>query len=308
MHFVGQQGVQDIPGHAARNFLLRSSSDHDRFAAFGAQDKIEIWDGGTHSLLYTIDTQHSDVSQLKFVNSDTVIYANSAGSIVRWQAPAQLTELARFKQPVASFVVLQPDGLVVELSDGSLRQVTTGQPPSVIPQSHAREHLLALSKDHRWLATGNEHGEVVVYDTRSWRAAVNFHDSGAVQHVAISPTNDVIAIAMTSGALHLGRTSSGSSEWADLAWHHFSAHPRFVTFSPTGDLAMATTSEGVIWFYAPASDRWLSLASGIAGLTVLVTSRDGQRAATVDSIGRLTTIDLSFVRSLLADSSARNRK
>jgi eukaryotic-like serine/threonine-protein kinase len=302
LHFIRDRRPEDVASHEPGNILLELAPDGNHFASYGSQNNIELWSGAERRIAHVIDAQHSETVQLKFLTSNEIMYANNRGHILRWSALNGISDVTEFHQPISTFVPLPVNELVVELSDGTLWRAGSTKEPVAIPQQHPQEHLMQLSNDQRWLATGNGDGDVAVYDTHTWRAVLKFHSTGPVHHVAMSPTNKLLAVAMKSGEIYLGKhpLKDELPDWSKTTWDHFSAHPRFLAYSPDGDLLMITNSDGVIIFYSALQDRWLYFNSGGAGLTALRTTQDGAHAATVDSNGRLLSLDLNFVRNLLS--------
>ena len=84
----------------------------------------------------------------------------------------------------------------------------------------------------------------------NWDAVLGFLGAGPVHHAAVSPNGDTIAIVMKSGETHLGNNyySKYLHGGSHINWQHFSGRPRFIAFSPSGDLMMITTGDGVVWF------------------------------------------------------------
>lgn len=306
MHFVTPDGLEHVPRHNPGNILLAGAPDGDLFASFGSQATIEVWSGSKHRVMKLIDVHNSETVQLRFVSNDELVYANNGGHLLRWSMSGGASTITTFKSPIATFIVLAADSFLVELRNGTLWHVQPTKEPTPIPQQCPQEHLMQLSKDRRWLATGTSDGRVTLYDTRDWQAVLHLRGSGRVHHVALSPANDLIAAAMTSGEVHVGRPRrrSGRPDWGTVEWNHFSSHPRFLAFSPSGDLLMVTSSDGVIWYYSTARTRWIYFETGAAGLSVLQAAPDGKRAATVDSSGRLMLLDLDMVRRLLPDGAS----
>jgi WD40 repeat protein len=303
MRFVESGRIRMIGTHEPNNILLELSPDRDHLASYASQHYIELWSGSERKLQHVIDTNHSEIIQLKFTSATELLYANSNSQLVHWTAATGPTVVATMNQALASFVVLPRNVVIAELRDGTLWRIEQHQTPSPVShQEHPQERLIYLTQDRRWLATGTRSGDVTVYDTKEWQTALRFRATGQIHHMAISPTDNIIAVAMKSGEVHLGRRSSRSSSrgWDNITWQHFRTQPRFLTFSPSGDLLMITTGDGAIWFYSPRYARWLYLPTSASSLSVLRVETDGHHAATVDSSGRLLLIDLQLVRRSLS--------
>ena len=84
-----------------------------------------------------------------------------------------------------------------------------------------------------------------------------------------------------------------------MTWTSFTANPRYLAFSPTGDLLMIACGDGVVWFYSVVGDRWLYYPTGTASVAMIAPTEDGRSAATSDSAGRLMIFDLDGVREAL---------
>lgn len=248
--------------------------------------------------------------RVQFLAGDDMIWGGNDGRIARWSSAAGGSTVAAFAQPIASLALSPRDHAVaVALADGALSLVTLdGAIRSLPPPSAGRARVLAISRDGRWLAAGTSDGVVAIYDTRSGRASTALRTSGAIRNIAMSPGGDMIAVATTAGEVHLARPAAGAAgpEWdaARMTWTSFAAQPRDLAFTPTGDLLMISCGDGVVWFYAPASNRWLYHPTGVASITAIRPADDGRTAATGDSAGRLMTFDLAAVREALAGRAA----
>jgi hypothetical protein len=123
--------------------------------------------------------------------------------------------------------------------------------------------------------------------------------------MAISPSNAMLVIATRMGMVHIGRAQGKDDvDWntAQITWSKLSTRPRYVSFTPSGDILMIACSDGVVWFHSIADGRWIYFPSGSADLTVVRPSHDGRFAITADSAGRLLIIDLDLVRSSFKSS------
>ncbi|HEY6177778.1 MAG TPA: serine/threonine-protein kinase, partial [Kofleriaceae bacterium] len=301
---VSPRGERDAAPHDVSAPLLALSPDRTQFAAFGFGATIELWSGSDFRRLQVIDAQQPATPQLRFLAADDLVWGGSAGRLLRWSRAGGSATLATFPQPIKTFAVSGDHALTVALADGALWTVALDGKASHLASQTEKAGTLQPSSDGRWLAAGNADGVVAVYDTASWRPATVLRTSGQIRNLAFSPRGDVLAVATTSGLLHLGRAASGPSgvDWdpGRIAWTSFTAYPRDLAFSPDGDLAMVSCAGGVVWFYSISRDRWLYYPTGNASsITSIRAGADGRSAATADSSGRVLMFDLNAVRDAL---------
>jgi len=297
----------ELRPHEPEAFVLSSSPDSSYFAAWGSGKPVEIWNSQSFKRIAVPNISTSNPIALFFTSKDTIMYANDNELVSQEVNRGLLTKVAEFTQPISNFVdIAGTQRVIVELHDGVLWEVGLQRHPTVIEQQGRHEHLMQLSRDRSWIATGSDTGEVTIYDTRSWTAVLHTRGSGVIRHVAFSPSNNMIVIAAKSGEVLIGNisTSNSSPVWSNVSWHTMRAHPRAVIFSPNGDLMMITNSDGVIWIYSTISHRWLYFPSGVAGLTILRCSPDGKSAAIANSTGKLVILDLEIVRRIITIKEA----
>jgi len=308
LHVVTPQGVQLLGPHDTAATWLELAPDKTRFAAFGWSGHIELWDGAKPQRPALIEAQETATVRLAFLAADDLVWGGTAKQILRWSSSGGSSTVARFAAPIASFVALPADHtLVVELADGTLWRAALDGATARLATASDKPSVLQLSSDGRWLAVGDVDGELTVYDTARWRATHVLRAAGAIQHIAFSAGNDLIAVATSAGLAYLGRAAAGAPvdhAWNDVAWVSFAAHPRNLAFTPSGDLLMIACHGGVVWFYAPAQDRWLYDPTGVASITEVRSAADGRTAVTADSAGRLLVLDLTAVRAALAEPAA----
>ncbi|HEY0992290.1 MAG TPA: serine/threonine-protein kinase [Kofleriaceae bacterium] len=307
LHVATPRGGRDVGPHDVGASWLEASPDGTRVASFGFGGKIEIWSGAGPRRTQVIETHQAATLRLKFLSADDMIFGGNDGRVLRWSASAGLSTVATLGQSIATFVVSPRDhSLGVELSDGALWSVTLDGTSARLSSQIAKAGTLQLSRDGHWLATGNSEGVVVVYDTRQWRPATTLRASGAIRAIAFSPKNDVIAVATSAGAVHLGHPATdqaGSPDWdhEHMTWSSFDPHPRDVAFSPDGDVLVIACGDGVVWFYSVSLDRWLYYPTGIASIRAIRPAADGHSMATSDSAGRVMMFDLRAVGEALRD-------
>jgi WD40 repeat protein len=306
---VSPRGMREAVPHDISAPLIALSPDRTQFAAFGFGAKLELWSGSELQRLQVIDAQQPATAQVAFLAADDLVWGGSAGRLVRWSRTAGSATLASFAQPITALVVSPGDhALTVALADGALWSVTLDGKASHLASQTEKASTLQLSSDGRWLATGNADGVIAVYDTASWRPATVLRTSGQVRQLAFSPRSDVLAVATTSGLVHLGRAASGPSsvDWhpGRVTWTSFTAYPRDLAFSPDGDLALISCAGGIVWFYSVSKDRWMYYPTGAASsITAVRVGADGRSAATGDSDGRVLMFDLDVVRDALGGTA-----
>jgi WD40 repeat protein len=306
LHFETSDGPHDVTPHAVDNTFVAVAPDGKHFATYGWGGYLEVWDSSTRQRLNYISTKQSVTSHARFIGLDDIVCVGTDGRVLRWSPARGLSTITNFGQAIRTFRVLtQGSRLIAALADGSLFLTSLDGTASRIGTQSEPAHYLQDSNDGKWLATGNRDGTVAMYDTHTWKTSILLRTSGAIRHMAISPSNAMLVIATRMGMVHIGRAQGKDDvDWntAQITWSKLSTRPRYVSFTPSGDILMIACSDGVVWFHSIADGRWIYFPSGSADLTVVRPSHDGRFAITADSAGRLLIIDLDLVRSSFKSS------
>jgi WD40 repeat protein len=302
---VSPRGLREAAPHDINAPFIALSPDGTQFAAYGFGPKFELWSSSEFRRLQLIETQQPATAQLRFLAADDLVWGGSEGRLLRWSRAGGSATLATFPQPIITFAVSPRDhALAVALADGALWTVALDGKAAHLATQTEKASTLQSSSDGHWLAAGSPAGVVVVYDTARWQPRAVLRSSGQIRNLAFSPRGDVLAVATTSGLVHLGRAASGPSgvDWepSRITWTSFTAYPRDLAFSPDGELAMISCAGGVVWFYSISKDRWLYYPTGTASsITAIRAGVDGRSAATADSDGRVLMFDPKAVRDAL---------
>jgi hypothetical protein len=222
------------------------------------------------------------------------------GRLLSWPATGEPRQLAKLDRPIASFVLTSEGAAVIATSDGALWRSDAAGPATLLRAAGRPITALVASPDATAVAIAYSNGHLVVLDTRTWRDAVVLKAEQPIRDLAFEHGGGVIAVADAGDRIHIGRRTGDTWTPAQIAWTHAAIRAVRLAFTPDG-LLVVLCNDGTIWLYSQRQAAWLCLPTGIADLTVVATSPDGNAAASFDSVGRIVWLDLDLARNSLAE-------
>ncbi len=297
--FSPSTGVQTFEQHDPHKMFLERSHNGRAFAAYGPDDRVEIWSSTSISRTGIINTEQGSVSELHFVgDTDDFITSGHDGRLVRWTSASDRLQLVQVNQPIDRFELTSATGpLVFSTTDGALwRTGGEGQALSLRGGGPRVNRLLAVPNQQTVYA-GYANGDVIEIDTKSWQQEVMLHGHGAVREIAVTSDGHFIAVATNDGTIHVGMRHDGASTPEATTWVTLEARARHITLAPDG-LLVAACTDGTIWLYSTPRRRWLCLPTGTADPGRTVMADNGNAALVLDREGRLIWIDLEAARKV----------
>jgi WD40 repeat protein len=305
-------GTREIAPHEQYNQFLEQASTGKTFATYGLTELVEVWSTETLTRKLLITTGHGSVSQLGFIDgSEDFITSGNDGRLLRWSSTGEQTPLAKADQPIDRFAWVASSGAAVfSTADGALWRTNAGGRAISLRVGGTRvNHILAVPAQHTVYA-GYANGDVIAIDTAAWSSdpqrveiEVVLEKAGPVREIAASSDGRTVAVATTTGTIHVGAWRDGAGIAERLSWRTLDARARYVMLTDDG-LLVATCSDGTIWLYSIARGRWLCLPTGTVDLGRTAVSANAKAAVALDREGRLIWIDLGAARALLDGPSA----
>jgi WD40 repeat protein len=116
--------------------------------------------------------------------------------------------------------------------------------------------LLCASPDGSYLAAASATGQVVIYDTATWRVIKTVQLEGKVRRIQFDPKNRDLMIAAEAGRARAGYVEAVSLRGDRLRWREVAAAARDVAYSSDGELLGFACADGGTWLYSIRSDTW----------------------------------------------------
>jgi WD40 repeat protein len=151
---------------------------------------------------------------------------------------------------------------------------------------------VALSRDQKWLAAGQVHGHLFVWDLTKKVPALAGHfpiATSPIYGIDINPAGTMLAAGTYDGIVHLYDLADGKAKHrVDLSGHKTGV--RAVRFSPTGRSLASGSSDGIVRFWGLGKNGVLELAQiegHVKGVTALDYSPSGSTLAVGTADGQV---------------------
>ncbi|HET9624016.1 MAG TPA: WD40 repeat domain-containing protein, partial [Kofleriaceae bacterium] len=293
-----------LAGHAGPLRVVRTAADAASALSVGFDNTARLWRIGDGAVIRTFRGHAGEIADAAFLSTDPlrVVSAGGDGRLLAWagdDAPA--TELYRQAAAFDRIAVLGASGQIAGVDIESHVRVfdAAGQAPprALALPAGAEVTLLRASPDARWLAIGTAAGDVVVFDTATWRERQRHRAPGAIRQIAFDPQGRELAVASEAG-----RAPAGHVEIVPLAaptgrarspWTEVTAMVRDVAYTPDGETLGFVTSDGGTWLYAIARDAWAYTRDHDTDTLVARFSPDGRQLATADRRGIVVVRDVA---------------
>jgi hypothetical protein len=151
------------------------------------------------------------------------------------------------------------------------------------------------------IAVAYANGDVAMLDTSSWRQDPILHVAHTIRDIAIAANGRTVAVIDSDDTVHIGVRNGDAATDLSIPWTAFPLRAQRVALTPDG-LMVAICSDGTVWLYSPERKSWICLPTGTADLTIVTTSSEGRAAASFDSDGRITWLDLELAQKSFTDS------
>jgi WD40 repeat protein len=296
--------LRGISPHQGRATFLQPSDSGATFAAYGESEAIELWDARSLTRSRVIISEQGAISRLLFLpGAEAFVTAGRDGSLVYWSATGEKQRIVTLGVPVIDFVLdHRGRSAVISVADGSVWRTDADRLVRMRDAGPSIVRMVGAAAVGE-IAVADASGDVVLVDTNSWQQTRILHTAQAIRDIAFSVDGRVIAIAGNDDTIYIARDDDVAWNSHRPQWMTFSARAQAVALTPDGIL-VALISNGSILVYSPSSHAWASFPTGTSDLTTVRISNQGERAAVLDTDGRIIQLDLSWVRRMLADSQA----
>ena len=291
------RGLRSIGGHESSNIDLVKSRSGDTLATYGETDIVELWSSNTFAPPRLIRTGHGAVSSLNFIGSqDDFLTSGHDGRLIRWTASGESTVLSQHALAIDNTVFLAETAAVVySTADGAVWRVTPDRAGMAVLSSGSAVHRLVAHPDGHTAYVGYINGDVVALDTRSWQHELILRGAASVRDIVVGNDGRSVAVVTNDGTLHLSTMRQAAAWPMQPTWQEFRGRAQHVALAPDGLIVMIS-SNGALWLYSDARQRWVCIPLGAADLLDLAVSSDGLTAAALGRSGRILWIDLQLAR------------
>jgi len=285
------------PGHAQGGAAVRRSQDPRRFATFGLDGEIALWDATRVAPVRRM--RAGMVAGVGFLRDGaSLVSAGDDGRLLAWLADRdQPTLVAQFSRPLVGLEIVQDGDVIAAERGGDLWKVSphAGGVRRLVRSGWGETMVkLTASGDGRWLGAGTSGGEVLAYAAPSWQPIRILQAGARIRAIALSPDASMIAAVSENGFVHL-RAVAADAVGGDAHWRRLAMPARDVKFSPDGGLLAITTNDGGVFFYALQHRRWHYIPLPAVDVFRGQFSRDGARYASVDGTGSVTLFDVAQI-------------
>jgi DNA-binding SARP family transcriptional activator/WD40 repeat protein/class 3 adenylate cyclase/tRNA A-37 threonylcarbamoyl transferase component Bud32 len=281
-------GHQGKPRWDSRN--LAFSSDGSMLTTTGADGWLKVWDPSTGDLL-TSDHWSGESLGPSFSADGSLVAAiwNDKPGHGTVRVVDLSTHLEKeFTVPGSNDAALSPDGTKIALASGSSLLVIDLQTGDVLRREGPYNQdfvRISWSPDGRYLASGGWYKEVLIWDTRHWRALPTLPGVGTFALDWSSDSSRLATVADDGVTRVWNIAKEGAREIERLPSDRGTVE---VAFSPDGaNLSTAGDSRTLIWdLRANADAEW----ANITGLSDTLFAPDGSLIAST-SDGRVISLD-----------------
>ncbi|MEZ4705571.1 MAG: BTAD domain-containing putative transcriptional regulator [Caldilineaceae bacterium] len=249
-----QRGVGSV-------IALAFSPDGLLLASGHKSKMLNLWEGESLEPLSSFPAHSMETRSLAFGPESRYLYSGGGGgpaSIRIWDVTRNEL-LVRLPQEETTWSLgLTPDGktLVSGREDGTVHLWNVAEPAHATLMHTLYGYRMALqtlawSQCGRWLATGDVHGDIIVWDV-SGSQPIQRHrltcEDGPVAAVAISPDGNLLASASGDAAHHSVRIWDTPSGTQQVTIHPATEH-LWLAFAHGGEILVGAGRDGTVTFW-----------------------------------------------------------
>jgi WD40 repeat protein len=279
-------------GHASLVQGLRFTAE-GLLLSYGPDGRVLVWRMEDLSIIRRFEEHHARVEGIALIDHDRLVLSiGDDGRLLRWSPhDAETITLFKTRLPLVKLAALATDDTVVVAdSSGSVWHVRSRDVAHQIRSPDGnRISLLRASPDGRLVAVGTERGDVTIYESTTWKASRSLKMNGIIRQVAFTADGSQIVVASERGSVQLVPLGPA----ARARWQEAHMDARDLVFSRDDQYLAIVCSDGTIWFYSFADDRWVFTRDHLAFTSFGRFSPDGRLFVSSDNGGAVVVRDIA---------------
>jgi WD40 repeat protein len=297
--------------HDPSHYYMSISKNSSDFAMYGINDSIELWSLLPSPRRHLLRTHHGVVTAVRYLDgTSNFISAGRDGAVIEWSSDGVSSrEIGSIGEPIVRLVAYpRSHNIVAQGVSGKLSRLENSSVNAiaVIPETSR----LVGSSDGRWLAAGTTGGQVLVYDTDTWRLRATSSFFGPISDLAFSSTGQFLVVAdgraihniwlqsPDANVIQIQHSPPGGRPWIDVP-----ISARNVGFSRDGKWFAATCADGTVWMYSIDHRTWIATPMGASDIFFGAFSDDSRYFIATDA-AHVRLIDMA---QLSAETSYDSR-
>ncbi|MEO7731885.1 MAG: serine/threonine-protein kinase [Kofleriaceae bacterium] len=285
--------VSELRGHTALVYGVRFSPDGRSVVTASRDGTMRVWWSLGGKFMRALGDHVGAVNDTGYLrDGDRLASVGDDGQLlISRVSTGASSRLFVVPHSLVSLEVLRyNDHVVVCDAAGNLWDVAPDrQVRAVRSSSETSIRVLRASPDGTRVAIGTEHGEVVVYDTATWRVLIATKYATAITQIVFDPLGRDLVVASEDGSIRFVALRPSRV----LPWQEMSLAVRSVAYSPDGEMIAIVCADGAVWFYDVHADVWAyhrdHAVVGMAGAF----SPDGRYFASSDRKGVVVLRDVN---------------
>lgn len=292
---TNRECVGNLNEHSSLVRRIVFSPDGQWLASGGFDRSLMIWNVNQQTRQAVFLVPSGAINDIAFSQDGRLVAtADQAGDVSLWDVHLNtLVWTIQHPRTYVTTLAFSPDGHYLATSQG-VYDLLTRQPvslfPGVFPGNYGEVYELSFSRDGRKLVMVSPYGDILVWDTQSWRLQDQFKLTDYhFLNLSLSPDGTSLVTGDEGGAIRLW--AFGPLRQTALLGRH-SGWVRSVEFSPTGTEVVSTGDDKTVALWNVSGRRLKSLIGTHATPVQCATfSPDGRKLAASgnDSAIRLYT-------------------
>jgi WD40 repeat protein len=289
--------TKELHGHVGGVQGTQASPDGKTLLSYGYDDTVRVWRTADSTMARVLDNHTGAIGEADYTgHGDRIVSVGDDGRLLAWSPEgADMSVLFTHSSPLTRLEVLgYNEHIVVKDTKGGVWDIS---PDRSIRQVRGADGtmitILRASLDGRYVGIGTDRGEVVIYDTASWRVIRTANAAGRIQHIRFDPRNRDVAVLSEGGTSQFGHVQVMSLDMRrTLHWRDMTMAARDIAYSPDGEVLGFVCRDGGAWLYSMHDDAWVYVQDHQTNTSVGVFSPDGHFFASADRRGVVVIRDV----------------